>query len=368
MRVMINLLSVGSGGAKTYVTYLLPTLVSLLADKGSTIEVIYHRSLTLPPLRATLLPLSFKTTASRLAWERAKLQCLVDSRKVEVVFTPYQVTPLVQRAKNVVMARNMEPFFHWRYPYPFSLRVRNEVLRRLTIITTRRAQRVIAVSQFAADQIVQSAGVDRSRIRVIAHGADHVPLAYGGGARDVSQDLPFTVVSAGSMLPYRRVEDVLAACEHLANLLRRDVRVFVAGAGQDRQYADKVARLAAKMNCVKAEIIGPIAQDELFRLMRDCDAFVFSSEVEACPNILLEAMRCAGAIVAASTSSNREFLRGAGMYYEPRDIQGLANALVVIASNANGERRRLRDSASELSKSYLWRETAELTSEAVTCW
>ncbi len=73
----------------------------------------------------------------------------------------------------------------------------------------------------------------------------------------------------------------------------------------------------------------PMNSNALADQMRSHDIFVFASEVEACSNVLLEALSCGLPVVAANASSNPEVLGTGGLVFdEPKQMPDLLDRLV----------------------------------------
>ncbi|WP_028583112.1 glycosyltransferase [Desulfogranum mediterraneum] len=75
----------------------------------------------------------------------------------------------------------------------------------------------------------------------------------------------------------------------------------------------------------------PVAPDQLARLLAEHDIFIFPSRVEACSNMLLEAIYSGKVVVASNTTSNPEVLpKDRGELYEsPEEIPDLLDRIVL---------------------------------------
>lgn len=68
-------------------------------------------------------------------------------------------------------------------------------------------------------------------------------------------------------------------------------------------------------------------------MMRECDAFLFSSMLEACPFTLLEAMRQGAPIVTTTSRPMPEFCGDAAIYVEPTDSDAFGEAAYRVVGN-----------------------------------
>ena len=109
------------------------------------------------------------------------------------------------------MVRNMEPLRGAPYVYGWKGRFRNWLLRRATAAAVRSAHRVVAVSHFVSDYLEQHLHVDPSRIVCIHHGRDTFFERDETPDHTDEQGPAPMFLTCGSLLPYRRCEDVIDA-------------------------------------------------------------------------------------------------------------------------------------------------------------
>jgi glycosyltransferase involved in cell wall biosynthesis len=92
--------------------------------------------------------------------------------------------------------------------------------------------------------------------------------------------------------------------------------------------------------------------------MRNCDVFLFSSTLEACPFTLLEAMREGSAIVSTNCPPMPEFGGTAVLYADPDDASQFANAACRII-NESELRNSLKSQARKRSENFNWKDTVK---------
>jgi glycosyltransferase involved in cell wall biosynthesis len=93
-----------------------------------------------------------------------------------------------------------------------------------------------------------------------------------------------TVLYAGSFRPYKRVDVVVKQAARWPQ-----VEFRLAGHGEEE---DSCRRLASKLGCGNVHFLGHVGQAELGNEMRQADVFLFPSEVEGHPQVLLQAAGC----------------------------------------------------------------------------
>lgn len=359
----MNCLSSRSGGAVSYLRHVLEPLAAALAAQDIRLIPLIRDQ------QAPYLPASFLTSAVRVpdarvaglrraAWERWNLKRIVREHDCGLVFTPYQMATLLPATTNVVMLRNMEPFFSRNYPYSPGSRLRNEVLRLQSSRTLRRAEATIAVSDFAGGYATTELGVDAARVTRIYHGRDESFSPAPG--RDDDQQLrrlgilkPY-VFSCGSLLPYRRVEDVLQAFEVFAQAVGDDAQLVIAGSGSDPRYGRLLeAAISTSGKQHRIRNLGQVDNEVMKVLYRQSRIFVTATEVEACPNIAIEAMSSRCAIVAAGSPALTELLGAGAVYFGPRNCEQLGGQMASLWRDTEA-RDRLAAAALRRSTAFSW--------------
>lgn len=309
----------------------------------------------------------------RVLWERRNLDRIVSETGSEVAFTPYQIATSVGAVKQVLMLRNMEPFLFGQYRYSWNTALRNRLLARSSSQPLRCADRIIAVSGFARDYLVGVLNITPDRIHTVYHGRTEALADCGDAERDRSLLAELGVggrfiLTCGSLLPYRRCEDVIRAFDAIAGKLPDGMQLVIVGSGTDQRYGalvrDTIAKAAARSRILLA---GHVAWDKMNALYRQCNACVIATEIEACPNIAIEAMTAGCAIIANDKPPLPEILDNAYHSYRARDIPHLAEVMVQVSRDKQ-LRETLRARSLNRAEYFSWETCADQTYAALTDW
>jgi glycosyltransferase involved in cell wall biosynthesis len=93
-----------------------------------------------------------------------------------------------------------------------------------------------------------------------------------------------TVLYAGSFRPYKRVDLVVKQAARWPQ-----VEFRLAGRGEEEEAC---RRLASELGCTNVRFLGHLGQADLGNEMRRADIFLFPSELEGHPQVLLQAAGC----------------------------------------------------------------------------
>jgi glycosyltransferase involved in cell wall biosynthesis len=200
----------------------------------------------------------------------------------------------------------------------------------------RRASAVLAGSAATAAELEQALP-GLPRVRVVHPGLD--PGFGPGPGREGRY-----VLHLGSSDPRDNFGTVLEAFARARSRLREPVRLVVAGSrGGPRDGV---------------EWAGRVSDEELVALYRGAAAYLDATLYEGFGYQPLEAMACGAPVVASSASSIPEVVGDAGLLRDPRDADGLAEALVrVLEEPGLAEELRLR--GLERAAEFTWERTAD---------
>ena len=364
----------------SYVRNLIPRLCSLSqADSRVQISVLCderHLELLEPfeGIRDHLItaPTANLSGLARVRWEKRNLPAIVSEHSVDVLFTPYQVITAKTEARDVIMLRNMEPLLGAPYIYGWKGRFRNWLLRRATITSVRSAHCVVAVSHFVGDYLEQHLHVDPSRIACIYHGRDaFFEREESSGLSEEGEQTPM-FLTCGSLLPYRRCEDVIDAFALISKALvakrhnEQQPILIVAGAGTEPRYEALLRRHAQKSGIEnQIEFVGHVSREQMKNLFHRCLASVFATEIETFSHIAVESLSSGCAIIASDSPPLPEILGEAAIFYPRRNVEKLAEQMGQLLEQPNLANKH-REAARNRAKHYDWDTCAQQTFELLT--
>jgi glycosyltransferase involved in cell wall biosynthesis len=201
----------------------------------------------------------------------------------------------------------------------------------------RHAAAVVAGSEATAAELAAALPGLR-RVRVVHPGLDP-GFEPGPGPADGRY-----VLHLSSSDPRDNTETVLEAFAQARGRLREPVRLIVAGsAGAARDGV---------------EYVGRVSDDELVALYRGAAAYLDATLYEGFGYQPLEAMACGAPVVASNASSIPEVVGDAGLLRDPRDADGLAEALVRVLEEP-GLADDLRRQGLARAAGFTWERTAD---------
>lgn len=247
--------------------------------------------------------------------------------------------PLRHRGPSVVTVHDLSVFdVPWAHA---TLRARGE--RALITYALRRADAIIAVSEFTAERVSQRFG-RQATVTHLAPAADMVPPDPAAIARVRSRYglTPGTVLCVGTIEPRKQVGLLAEACE------RAGVTLVLAGG------VGKGERVPAT-----ARHLGYVPGEDLPALYAGADVVAYASIYEGFGLPPVEAMACGAAVVATRVGALPEVLSGlAAETLVPVDGVGALSLALRDAVNDVDRNRALRDSGLEAVSHLTWTRTA----------
>lgn len=283
----------------------------------------------------------------------------------DVIFLPIERYFRFENVPVVNMIRNMEPLI---YPYegnPVSEKLRNWLRKQNARKAVNKANRAIAVSDFVKSFLIDSWGISSDKIGVVYHG---INLPIGNeGVRPFSIPQNWEGIflfSAGSIRPARGLEDILFALGYMVSHNMEIPEIVIAGESSANMidYQRKLKGWLKKRGLAsKICWAGNLNEKEMAWCYQNCNAFVMTSRVEACPNIAMEAMSHGCACISSDNPPLSEFFRDTAVYYPTKNGKTLADAIKTVLAWDDNQRKVMSEKAKKRAAEFSWDVCAEKT-------
>ena len=205
----------------------------------------------------------------------------------------------------------------------------------------KRAAMIVSPSQFLKDKIL--ANCDKLNVQTIPNGI--YPDRFAPAQKDKS------ILMCSRILKFKGFQYAIEALQGIAD----DWRIDVVGQGP---YLDQLKALADDLE-VKVTFHGWIDKDDqrFCELFAKSSIFVFPSEAENFPTVLLEAMSASMAIITSNAGGCPEVIGDAGLLVEPKNIEQLRSSLQKLMQD-DTLRLELSNAALDRVKNFSWENIA----------
>jgi glycosyltransferase involved in cell wall biosynthesis len=145
--------------------------------------------------------------------------------------------------------------------------------------------------------------------------------------RELTRGKPY-ILSVSTIQPRKNYARLIEAFARIANsqFLIRDLQLVIAG-GRGWMY-EEIFQTVERLN-LRERVIFPefFADDDLPALYAGATLFVYPSLYEGFGLPVAEAMACGVPVVCSNASSLPEVAGDAALYFDPRDVDAMADAL-----------------------------------------
>jgi glycosyltransferase involved in cell wall biosynthesis len=184
--------------------------------------------------------------------------------------------------------------------------------------------------------------VDVERIR---HGATRPAL------EEILSDGLMNFLFVGRIVPNKKIEDHIRLAEHYKRYVDTENRfIFVGKTDGVPRYYNAVRALVAEFRMPPDRFVftGPVPDEDLITYYRNADVYLSLSEHEGFCVPLVEAMAADVPVLAYASTAVPDTLGGAGVQFQPKDLEFAAELLGELAYNDDlraqviaGQRQRL---------------------------
>ncbi len=221
-----------------------------------------------------------------------------------------------------------------------------------------KSRHILTVSAYSKESIVRHFRVPRNKITTIPNG-----VITRVSDRDISlsklgvYDPYFLYV--GNAYPHKNLEMMMHA---FARFSEQNDHVQLVIAGRRDVFSRQLEAEARDIGLRKGAVrfLDLPSDDEISTLYQHAKLFVFPSRIEGFGIPPLEAMAHGTLVAAARAASLPEVLRECALYFDPHDVEGLAEIMQRSLSSSRLFAKKIED-GKRLSASYRWSDAARKT-------
>lgn len=315
--------------------------------------------------RIVTVPEHFRSPVTNILWHQTVLPSLARSHHLDVLHIPSYRRMLWPRPCALVTTIHDLAQFHVRKKYDWKRMLYGRVVaRRLA----HRQDKIIAVSQNTATDIIGFFKLSAEKVSVIHNGLDHTrfsPDSIEAAKRFVTgrYDLrePFFLYIARLEHPAKNHVRLIEAFNRFKAETKSKWQLVFSGSDW---HGAKSIHVTIKQSTFSRDIrsLGFVENDALPMLYRAATVFVYPSLFEGFGFPPLEAMACGCPVLCSTRGALGEVIGNAAATVDPEDLQSLTAQLATLASDAD-LRAKLRASGLAHARYFDWQRTAARTLE-----
>lgn len=322
--ILVNMLNVTRAGQMTYMVNLLSEvaplqdyffvfLINIIAENR-----LKNMAISIPQnVRIYTVASRYSYGATSYIWQVFNLTSIVRKVKPDYIYAPTHIAYKVPNVKTILAMRNMAIPNFLKIDVPFRMRLNLFFKYFPSVYSLRRADKVVAVSNYVKDFLKRNVGRNEKDIFVAYHMINSLHRdndsrleQYGGlGKND------YIVFVPGSYYRYKKFHALLNYMEYVK--LPPNAKVIFAGDEADKKYLTQLKRYKTK--AYEPIFKFSLGIQEMKFFYKVAKLVILSSQVEACPNVALEALANNSMILASDIPPFNEILGNFAIYFDTND-------------------------------------------------
>jgi glycosyltransferase involved in cell wall biosynthesis len=279
----------------------------------------------------------------------------IESLKPDLVHFPMVQQPAFYRGRVVTTMQDLTTI---RFRNPAKNAVvfwaKQQIYKWLNKRVAHRSTHIITISEFVKKDVASYCHIPLGKITVTLESSDEMPP--GSAPYDPVHEKPF-IMYVGRPTPHKNLRRLIDAFV-LLQKTNPELKLVLAGK-KDANYALHEAYV--KKQDIKNVIFTDFIPDDQLRwLFENCRAYIFPSLSEGFGLPGLEAMRHGAPVVASTATSIPEVLGDAAEYFDPYDVQDMANKIDLVI-NDQTKRSKMIEAGKHQAAKYSWRRMAQQT-------
>ncbi|WP_187477626.1 glycosyltransferase family 4 protein [Amniculibacterium sp. G2-70] len=370
MIIAIDASNIRAGGGLTHLKEIVNR--ADLGDNGIEKIVLLSNQHTLDKIssRAGIVKLSDKWLNRGMLFsflfQIFKMNGVLKSNRVDLLFVPGGTyfggfKPIVSMSQNMLPFERDESnrFQSWR------TKLRFKILAKTQSHTFKKSKAVIYLTNYAKESIQSKLALE-NKSEIISHGINLNFQQLPKIQRSISEytfEQPFNFLYVSIVTAYKHQWNVAEAILRL----RKEgypIKLQLVGSSTPESL-EKLNAVIKKDEFACIDYKGLIDYDQLDKIYKQADGFVFASSCENQPIILIEAMSAGLPIACSDMGPMPEVLNDAGFYFNPLDVDSIYCTLKNFLENK--EVRQINaEKAYNSIMNYTWKDCSEKTFELLS--
>ncbi|GAA5032582.1 glycosyl transferase [Marivirga lumbricoides] len=366
-KLLINALAAQDGGGITYLTNILP-----LFDKEKNLEIILLlnsgnkdkiEKIHLKNIQKIYIPKT-NNIWYRIFWEFFNMETLINSNRVTHYYCPggIMVPFKIGNVTTIVAFRNMLPFYKEVFKhYNFKERLRLQLLKKLSLLSFKGADKVVFISSHAKQVIEKYIPSIDAKSETIYHGKNDLFNPHKIPKSEEIPDLliePY-IIYVSTITVYKHQHELIEAYYQLVQIGVKVKRILLVGS-VGSEYGDKLLNKIKELKLENQIVyVGKIEYEKLPKYYQNADSVIYASSCENCPNILIESMSMGKIIYSSNCYPMPEFGGDSLIYFNPKSVKEFKDIILQESNRVhNGE---LNENTIKTASQFDWKNTYHQT-------
>jgi len=305
---------------------------------------------------------NFKKVLADIPWyslkEQTSLTKIIKKEKIELMHFPHWNVPLFYPGKFIVTIHDLIMYHFPRTEAsthgPIMYWLKDQMHRLILSSAARRADHVIATSEFTKQDIIKELKINSEKITT-TYQAPFSPTEVGTSLLETIKT-PY-ILYVGTAYPHKNLTELLCAWKKIEE---RNDQLNLVLAGRENFFYKKIINSPEFKTCSRVQFVSNPSDTTLEILYKNANTFVFPSLYEGFGLPPLEAILRQIPVVSSNASCLPEILQNAAWYFDPTNAEDMARKILMVHDNI-ALRQTLVQAGLELVKKYSWHTLASQT-------
>jgi glycosyltransferase involved in cell wall biosynthesis len=294
-------------------------------------------------------------------WQQLIFPFLLKRERVDVLFSPNDITVLLTPCKTVVTIHDVR-----RMIWPSEFKAAERWYYKVMVsLSAKKADAILTVSRTSLRDITRVLGVPSSMVRMTYDGLD--AIFHKKDITDAQIERTYLaqkygihkkyVLFVGQLIRIKNITSLIGAFSLLRGF--DEYQLVLAGSKGDayRAICESISTLGLNGRTI---LTGWVDDHDLPILYRHAEVFVFPSFYEGFGIPVIEAMASGVPVITSNLSSLAEIAEGSALLVEPRDVGQLADALQGVLEDGVLREELIHAGLTRASR-FSWEEAARIT-------
>lgn len=297
-----------------------------------------------------------------IIWFEWSVRRALKKYAIDLFFSPDGYLSLGSKVPQIGVIHDLN-FVHYPQDLP---KVASRYLRYFFPKFAKKAVKIITVSEYSKNDIVESYGISPEKVVSIWNGASEVFVPIRDEKKEsvrnqYSNGKPY-VLFVGALHPRKNVGRLLLAYQEMINAhpeMEIDLVVVGEKLWSNVAFSEKVQMVD------RIHFTGRLNLDELALVMASAKVFAYVPYFEGFGIPLVEAMRCGVPILSGNTTCLPEVAGEAAVYCDPFSIQNIRDEMYKLLTNEE-DQKRLSIEGLKRSQQFSWDTAAQKVSTVLS--
>jgi glycosyltransferase involved in cell wall biosynthesis len=311
---------------------------------------------------------NFKKVLADFSWytfsEQFDMPRLLNKYNLDLVHFPHFNVPLFYRKKFIVTIHDLIlihfPTIKGTTLNPFLYKLKFWAYKLVINSAIKRAEKIIAVSEFTKKDILSNYLINSDKINVIYEACDDFCNFSSQKKEEILEKYgiikPY-ILYVGNAYPHKNLEELVLAFSQIRKEITNLRLVLV---GKEDYFYNRLKKIIQIEKIEKVIFSGFVPDKDLDTVYREAELYVFPSLYEGFGLPPLEAMAKGVPVISSNHPCMKEILCSSAAYFNAKDRNEIAEKIRNLISNTE-EKKNLREKGYQQIKKYSWSKMAEET-------